>query len=119
MKKFLLVLIVAVFLATSVTVIGVNLLPSDNEIKAPEYIWTYNQYKANTHTHTTRSLDSSTFPQDRVYEYQDRGYDILALSDHYLGLKSFEEAGITDYYLTPICSNEGEGVMAHINIYYT
>lgn len=119
MKKLILVLIVAVFLATSVALVGINLLPGEDVITPPENIWTYNQYKANTHTHTTRSLDSSTFPQDRVYEYQDRGYDILALSDHYLGLRSFEDAGITDYTLTPICSNEAEGVMAHINIYYT
>ena len=119
MKKLIVVLLVAVFLATSVTLVGRELLPQNEDVLPPEDIWSYNQYKANTHTHTSRSFDSSTNPQQRVYEYQALGYDILALSDHYFGLHSFEDAGITDYYLTPICSNEAEGVIAHINIFYT
>lgn len=119
MRKLLLVLLLAVFIATSVALVGRELLPSGEELPPPEDIWSYNQYKANTHTHTNRSLDSTTPPQTRVNQYQDRGYDILAISDHYVGFNSFEEIGVTDYTLTPICSNEGEGIIAHINIYYT
>ena len=120
MKKLVLVLILAVFLATSVALVNNLFIPQEGDIPAtPEDIWSYNQYKANTHTHTNRSFDSATWPQDRVNQYQYIGYDILAISDHYLGFTSFEEIGITDYTLTPICSNEAESFIAHINIFYT
>ncbi|MBR2480191.1 MAG: hypothetical protein IKB56_02680 [Clostridia bacterium] len=119
MKKLVVVLLLAIFIATSVAIVGNQFAPSSDEITPPEDIWSYNQYKANTHTHTNRSFDSSTWPQDRVYQYQNMGYDILAISDHYFGCTSFEDIGVTDYYITPICSNEAEGVIAHINIFYT
>ncbi len=38
-------------------------------------------YKANLHTHTTVS-DGSVEPGERVREYREGGYDILALTDH-------------------------------------
>lgn len=41
----------------------------------------FNQYKANLHTHTTRS-DGRMSPQDVVDSYQKLGYKILALTDH-------------------------------------
>ncbi len=119
MRRLIVTLFLAIFIATSVAIVGIELLPNTEEVVPPENVWEYNQYKANTHTHTNRSFDSSTWPQDRVYQYQDLGYDILAISDHYFGCTSFEEMGINDYYLTPICSNEGEGIIAHINIFYT
>lgn len=121
MKKLLVVLVLAVFIATAIAAIGVEFFGTQDDTPAPEPIpfWSMNQYKANTHTHTNRSLDSWTSPQDRVYQYQDRGYDILAITDHYLGFDTFESIGVTDYYLTPISSNEAEGVIAHINVYYT
>ena len=42
---------------------------------------TYNQYKANLHTHTTRS-DGSYSPQWVVDNYKKLGYSILAITDH-------------------------------------
>ncbi len=41
----------------------------------------WNQYKANFHTHTTRS-DGSFNPDDVIDEYHAAGYKILALTDH-------------------------------------
>lgn len=41
----------------------------------------HNQYKANLHTHTTRS-DGSLSPQSVVDNYSALGYDILAITDH-------------------------------------
>lgn len=120
MKKLLVILVLAVFIATSVAVLSVEFLPLSNveDELPPVDIWTLNQYKANTHTHTTRS-DGDYSPQQQVYNYQERGYDILAISDHYLGFDTFESIGITDYYLTPIASNEAEAMFfAHINLYY-
>ncbi len=38
-------------------------------------------YKANLHNHTTTS-DGRFSPDDRVRQYQEKGYDILALTDH-------------------------------------
>ncbi len=120
MKKLIVVLMLAIFVATSVAVISVELFPAvkDNEIIPAVDIWTLPQYKANTHTHTTRS-DGDYSPQQQVYNYQERGYDILAISDHYLGFDTFESIGITDYYLTPLSSNEAEAMfLAHINLFY-
>jgi hypothetical protein len=42
-----------------------------------------NWYKANLHTHTTSS-DGSVSPQGRVEQYREKGYSILALTDHRL-----------------------------------
>ncbi|MBN1821710.1 MAG: hypothetical protein JW833_13405 [Prolixibacteraceae bacterium] len=42
---------------------------------------TYNQYKANLHTHTTRS-DGSYSPQWVVDSYKNLGYSILSITDH-------------------------------------
>jgi len=41
----------------------------------------HTQYKANLHTHTTRS-DGSHSPQDIVDRYHELGYKILAITDH-------------------------------------
>jgi hypothetical protein len=41
----------------------------------------FNQYKANLHTHTTYS-DGIKPPHDRIDEYFDNGYSILSLTDH-------------------------------------
>lgn len=119
MRKLLVALILALFLATSISVVGVEFFNVGAEPTPPPVdIWTLNQYKANTHTHTTRS-DGDYSPQQQVYNYQERGYDILAISDHYLGFETFEEIGINDYHLTPIASNEAEAMfVAHINLYY-
>ena len=38
--------------------------------------------KGNLHTHTTLS-DGRLSPQERVTAYEARGYDFLALTDHY------------------------------------
>ena len=38
--------------------------------------------KANLHTHTTVS-DGDTAPAERVQQYRDAGYDVLAISDHH------------------------------------
>jgi hypothetical protein len=38
-------------------------------------------YKANLHCHTTVS-DGDTSPEERVREYREAGYDVLALTDH-------------------------------------
>ncbi|HKK61289.1 MAG TPA: hypothetical protein VJ951_01945, partial [Bacteroidales bacterium] len=42
---------------------------------------TYNQYKANFHTHTTNS-DGSQSPSAVIDEYYSKGYSILAITDH-------------------------------------
>ena len=121
MRKVIVALVLAIFIATSIAVVGVEFFGVGNETPAeplPVDIWSLNQYKANTHTHTTRS-DGDFTPQQQVYHYQELGYDILAISDHYLGFNTFEEIGITDYNLTPIASNEAEAMFAaHINLFY-
>jgi len=38
-------------------------------------------HKANLHTHTTTS-DGEASPEERVRQYREKGYDILALTDH-------------------------------------
>jgi len=43
---------------------------------------TYGQYKANLHTHTTVSIDSSALVRNMVEEYYRQGYDILSINDH-------------------------------------
>ena len=40
-----------------------------------------NWYKANLHTHTTRS-DGQLPPDERIAQYRDAGYHVLALTDH-------------------------------------
>ncbi len=40
-----------------------------------------NQYKANLHCHSTRS-DGRLSPEELVRRYRERGYDILAITDH-------------------------------------
>jgi hypothetical protein len=42
---------------------------------------TYNQYKANFHTHTTNS-DGSDAPATVIDQYDSKNYDILSLTDH-------------------------------------
>ena len=41
-----------------------------------------NQYKANLHTHTTVSLDSSEPVRNQVETYYAAGYDIVSINDH-------------------------------------
>ncbi len=121
MKKLLLALVLAIFLATSIAVVGVEFgMVTKNEVVeeiVPENIWEYNQYKANTHTHTKRS-DGDYTPQEIVNIYESLGYDVFAISDHYFTFETFESIGITDYSVTPIASVEAEGLVAHINLYY-
>src|SRR5215813_8805491 len=40
-------------------------------------------YKGNLHTHSTRS-DGKLSPEEVVAAYRERGYDFLALTDHFL-----------------------------------
>jgi len=57
---------------------------SEWEIKNPyeSVDWqSHKQYKANLHTHTTRS-DGGHSPQDVVDRYHELGYKILAITDH-------------------------------------
>ncbi len=120
MKKLAVVLMLAIFLATTLAVINVETsLVSKPSLEPTQYenIWEFNQYKANNHTHTTRS-DGKATPQERVKQYEALGYEIIAISDHYLPFDTFESIGITDYSVTPIASVEAEGMVAHINIYY-
>ena len=42
---------------------------------------TFGQYKANFHTHTARS-DGTGTPAEMIDAYHDRGYSVLALTDH-------------------------------------
>lgn len=51
-----------------------------------------NWYRANLHTHTTTS-DGSISPAERVAQYRQAGYDVLALTDHG---KTNDVAGMSD-----------------------
>jgi hypothetical protein len=52
--------------------------------------------KANLHTHTTNS-DGDTDPADRVAQYAEAGYDVLAITDHrcVTAIESLDEEGLT------------------------
>ena len=51
-----------------------------------------NWYKANLHCHTTKS-DGDATVKERVEQYRNAGYDILALTDHRV---TNEVAGLSD-----------------------
>ena len=55
-----------------------------------------NAYKANLHTHSTRS-DGQDAPEDVIRTYYEHGYQFMALTDHNTtkGLAEFLEAGKT------------------------
>ena len=40
-------------------------------------------YKGNLHTHTTNS-DGRLSPDEAIHEYAQRGYDFVALTDHWV-----------------------------------
>ena len=50
-------------------------------------------WKGNLHTHTTRS-DGKLSPEEAVALYRDKGYDFLALTDHWVLSETKQEEGI-------------------------
>ncbi len=54
--------------------------------------WNATQQKANLHTHTTQS-DGAMPPARVIDEYHERGYDILALTDHNLCTYPWQDYG--------------------------
>lgn len=69
----------------------------------------FQQCKANLHTHTTQS-DGKLSPEKVIAEYHDRGYRILALTDHDLctwpWTKYMEEKQIEALGMLPVAGNE-------------
>ena len=57
-----------------------------------EVNWSAAQYTANLHTHTTQS-DGHMGPARVIDEYHQRGYDILALTDHNLNTWPWQDFG--------------------------
>ncbi|MCC6792855.1 MAG: hypothetical protein IT336_14285, partial [Thermomicrobiales bacterium] len=56
----------------------INALVNDLPFDKPGRFW-----KGNLHTHSTRS-DGKLTPAEVIAAYQARGYDFLALADHFL-----------------------------------
>lgn len=91
----------------------------NNEVETPldqpaEIV--YYQYRANFHTHTTRS-DGDFEPSVMAGKYEALGYDILAITDHLVitdEWADFEPQSSLSY----ITGVEAEGVIAHINLFF-
>lgn len=78
------VLLAALILGSALMPAATAAAPTDYEIVDPYAAvdWdTWEQYKANLHTHSTFSDGEFTLP-DMVEKYYDMGYDILAMTDH-------------------------------------
>ena len=78
------VLLAALILGSALMPAAMAAAPTDYEIVDPYAAvdWdTWEQYKANLHTHSTFSDGEFTLP-DMVEKYYDMGYDILAMTDH-------------------------------------
>ncbi len=76
MRKFIAAMILGIMLSLSGQVVNLVVNPYS------DVNWsTYNQYKANYHTHTTFSDGSVAF-QTVVNAYNNANYDILAMTDH-------------------------------------
>ena len=52
-------------------------------------------YRGNTHAHSTRS-DGSLSPAELASTYRDRGYDFIAVTDHYMERFGFPVTDTTD-----------------------
>lgn len=75
-----------------------------------------NWYKANFHTHTTAS-DGQSSPEERARQYRERGYSVLAITDHGitcdvsgLGSADFLVIGGTEVSVSP----SAEGTFYHL-----
>ena len=78
------VLLAALILGSAVMPAAMAAAPTDYTVVDPYAAvdWdTWEQYKANLHTHSTFSDGEFTLP-DMVEKYYDMGYDILAMTDH-------------------------------------
>lgn len=91
MKKMIAAMILGIMLSLSGQIVDLVVNPYS------DVNWsTYNQYKANYHTHTTNS-DGSQTPAVNIDQYHTKGYKILALTDH-----DFTTWPWTDYGKDPV-----------------
>ena len=82
---------------------------------------TYGQYKANLHTHTTVSIDSSEPVRNMVEGYYGAGYDIVAITDHANTSKDWDkytsaQGAVTAERANQIANGEGRDGKAMIQI---
>ena len=62
--------------------------PSTFDLSALPFSVPGHFYKGNLHSHCTES-DGDYPAREVIRRYQERGYDFLALSDHFLGVMGF------------------------------
>jgi hypothetical protein len=80
---------------------------------------TWGQYKANLHTHSTRS-DGKLQPADVVRLYRSKGYQILALTDHETVTYPWTQYGVDPEALGMVAIRGAElYTEAHLNSYFS